>query len=36
MMALRLFFQHISDKFEEWQHDRLFAAWRAQRLARRH
>ena len=32
--------QHIvriaREKLEEWHQDRLFAAWRAQRLGRRH
>jgi hypothetical protein len=35
MTTLRLVLRRVSERLEEWHHDRLFAAWRAQRLARR-
>lgn len=35
MTTLRLIVQIAREKLEEWHQDRLFAAWRAQRLPRR-
>jgi hypothetical protein len=36
MTTLQLIVRTAREKFEEWRQARLFAAWRAQRLARRH
>ena len=36
MATLQLIVRIAREKLEEWHQDRLFAAWRAQRLARRH